>query len=468
MGTCRKLALLAVVALVSACSTGSDNNDKQDPVVSYGTWTWVSGSQSHGQWGQYGDKGVASPANTPGARIDALGWLGKDGALWLMGGEAFSVNGYIHPMNDLWRFDPATSEWTWISGSSGEDQAGVYGTKGIADPANCPGGRSAAVSWTDSQGRLWLFGGNGYDKEGGAFLGWLNDLWRYDPAAREWTWISGSDTRNQAAVYGTKGVADAGNVPGPRVQAVSWIDRNDNLWLFGGPSINDLWKFNPQTLEWTWVSGSDVPDQPGVYGVKGVSGPDNVPGAREMAASCRDPQGRFWLFGGQRMRDGYRESFNDLWMFDPATLEWTWVSGSQETEQPGVYGTKGTAGPLNAPGGRMDAVASVDAGGKLWLFGGAGWASAAANLPGGLLNDLWTFDPVTVQWTWISGVDHAWHQGIYGTKGTPAAANAPGAREAAVSWLDAQGRFWMFGGRGTDSEEFGSSEYLSDLWRFKR
>jgi hypothetical protein len=46
--------------------------------------------------------------------------------------------------------------------------------------------------------------------------------------------------------------------------------------MFGGYKsiatvLNDLWKFDITTNEWTWMSGSSIPNQPGNYGVKGVA-----------------------------------------------------------------------------------------------------------------------------------------------------------------------------------------------------
>jgi hypothetical protein len=135
-------------------------------------------------------------------------------------------------------------EWIWMSGSSETNQAGVYGTQGVTDPSNIPGARSDAVSWSDSDGNLWLFGGTGIDS---SFLsGRLNDLWRFD--GTNWTWVSGSNTVNQPGVYGTQGVVAPSNIPGARYGAVSWSDSDGSLWLFGGsvyvpPTVkmNDLW-----------------------------------------------------------------------------------------------------------------------------------------------------------------------------------------------------------------------------------
>jgi N-acetylneuraminic acid mutarotase len=43
-----------------------------------------------------------------------------------------------------------------------------------------PGGRNSISSWIDTSGNLWLFGGDGYDSTGE--LGYLNDLWQYNPS----------------------------------------------------------------------------------------------------------------------------------------------------------------------------------------------------------------------------------------------------------------------------------------------
>ena len=349
-------------------------------------WTWVSGSDIGNQAGTYGTKGTAALSNVPGGRMGAVSWIDSQGKLWLFGGfGSDSTGNYDLYLNDLWKFDPTTLEWTWVSGSDIGNQAGTYGTKGITDPANVPGARSGAVSWIDSQGKLWLFGGAGMDLT--VYGGLLNDLWEYDPTTNEWTWVSGSDIGNQAGTYGTKGTADPSNVPGARHSAVSWLDSSGKLWLFGGGGydsgssggeLNDLWEYDPATLEWTWVSGSNVFGQNGTYGIQGTADPLNVPGARSGAVSWLDSQGNLWLFGGW---GNYSGELNDLWKYDPTTLEWTWVSGSNTPGQLGTYGTKGTAALSNVPGAREGAVSWIDSNGNLWLFGGTGY--------GGLLNDLW-------------------------------------------------------------------------------
>ena len=102
------------------------------------------------------------------------------GNLWLFGGYGYNATGGLGALNDLWRYSPSTGQWTWVSGGDGNNASGVYGTLGTASAGNVPGARQAATSWIDSSGKLWLFGGYGYDSSGS--LGYLNDLWQYNPS----------------------------------------------------------------------------------------------------------------------------------------------------------------------------------------------------------------------------------------------------------------------------------------------
>lgn len=53
-------------------------------------------------------------------------------------------------------------QFMWISGSDSPNSAGSYGSQGVPNPSNVPGARRGAVSWTDPENNLWLFGGEGY------------------------------------------------------------------------------------------------------------------------------------------------------------------------------------------------------------------------------------------------------------------------------------------------------------------
>lgn len=375
---------------IAASSPSTDNYFNDLWKYSAGQWTWMSGSSNYNQAGIYGTQGTAAPTNTPGARFSEVGWKDATGNFWLFGGLGLDSNGSSEFLNDLWKY--SAGQWEWVGGSSValQNLAGMYGTQGVPSPSNIPGPRESAVSWTDSSGNFWLFGGVGNDSTGS--LGNLNDLWKY--SAGEWTWMSGSKFVNQPSTFGTQGTPSAGNTPGARYEAVGWTDATGNLWLFGGASglatfspLNDLWKYS--SGEWTWVGGSNIPNQSGSYGALGVASTGNFAGARVAAATWTDAAGNFWLFGG----DGYDSAggvgvLSDLWKYSNG--QWIWIGGPDVSAQAGVYGIQGTPSASNVPGARLSPASWIDRSGNLWLFVGMGEDSTGTL---GYLNDLWKYEP---------------------------------------------------------------------------
>lgn len=419
-------------------------------------WTWIAGDKTTFQAGIYGTQGIPSISNKPGGRQYGVTWTDAGGNLWLFGGWLSGGN----IKNDLWKYNPTTNEWAWMKGSSSSNQFGIYGTQGITSLTNMPGARSVSTGWIDNSGNLWLFGGLGYGETG---YGRLSDLWKYNPTTNEWTWLKGSKAVDNIPVYGTQGTSSPLNQPGGIYAGIGWKDGSGNLWLFGGNgntainfsgSINQLWKYNPLTNEWTWVNGAATVNPKGVYGTQGVSSGLNNPGAREAAFRWIDNTGILWLFGGY----GYSsisttlEELNDLWKYNPSTNEWVWVNGDTLGNKSSVYGIQGIPDALNKPGGRDAGASWNDVMGNFWLFGG---------IYG--LNDTWKYDVTTNIWTWIKGDSIANQNGIYGTIGVSQVTNKPGGRHAVMYWTDNSNNFWLFGGSGY--AETGSIGNLNDLWK---
>jgi galactose oxidase-like protein len=368
---------------------------------------------------------ISGSTNLPGGRWGAGTWTDNSGNLWLFGGQGVDTSGNIGLLGDLWEFTGGFNggTWTQVAGSSLVNQAGVYTGGTLA-----PGARWAPVTWKDTAGNFWMFGGFGYDKTG--TVGFLNDLWEY--TGGHWVWassgIANSNVINQNGVYGTQGTGAAANTPGSRQTAVGWADPNGNLWLFGGEGLdstgtpngilNDLWEYSIANNQWVWVAGSSTANQTGSYGLAPVIGPANTATAAGTVGL---------------------------------------------TQTPGSF-----------PGSRWGATSWIDHDGNLWLFGGWGQDSTGTN-GNGYLNDLWAYVPSTTfgqagTWSWVKGSNTGGQNGIYGenldrpylTKVTW----TPGGRRGAMSWIDNANRFWLLGGQGYDASSATGQGYLNDQWRY--
>lgn len=80
----------------------------------------------------------------------------------------------------------------------------------------------------------------------------------------------------------------------------------------------------------------------------------------------------------------------------------------------------------------------------------------------GILNDLWSFNPVTNQWTWVNGSIESNTFSNYGTIGVLSASNQIGARRDSVGWVQSNGSVMIFGGYGNTATQTG---LLNDMWQ---
>jgi hypothetical protein len=416
-----------------------------------GIWTWISGTNIHGDTAIYGVQGIPSVNNHPPGVYEASEWKDKQGNLWLYGGDTYAVL-----YSDLWKFNPLTNEWTWVKGNGLLNEPAKHGTMGVADPANTPGGRKwASETWTDTAGHLWLFGGFN------STHGDMNDLWKYDISTNIWTWISGDSVGAVSGVYGAQGVPSASNVPGSRTETSSaWTDEQNNLWLFGGNGtdgggshgfLNDLWKYDIASNEWTWMQGSSACNGLALYGTKGVASAINTPGPRISYTKWKDRKGNFYLMGGLRYN-----FFNDVWKYDLSSNSWTWMAGPSTEDDKGKYLQMCVSDTFDMPQSRFEHRSSVtDNCGRFWLFGGG---NGSISNPSSL-NDLWVFDPLSIEWKWIDGSSTSGMGSSYGSLGIPSPTNHPASRIGALSWWGNDNKFYLFGGGNLGGR-------FSDMWVF--
>lgn len=357
------------------------------------------------------------------------------------------------------------SGWELAGGKHYNPTGPAFQAIGIPDPSAHPGPKINASTWVDSSGNMWLFGGQNGDDV-------FSDMWKYDPMSKLWTWLGNYSTNS--------------NSPNGREGSTTWIDVNNDLWLYGGYRPNrtysDYWKYTIATNSWTlmygnpggtstsngspnyaprasWVGGdgkfyactgsiryvdtSSFNWQTvrsfgfsSYHGVKGAPTQTTQPGNRGLYGSWNDSLGNFWIYGG----GSGSNKFNDLWKFNFSDSLWTWVSGDSVYNQPAVYGLQGVPSSSNNPGARSGFAAWNDSIDNLYLFGGEGYD---ANGDLGKLSDLWKYDPIAGLWTWVAGdtiIDQI------GTYTYPDSASIPRAKSSITSWKTTDGKFWMYGG----------------------
>jgi hypothetical protein len=500
-------------------------------------WKWIDAPNTADNFGTASLPPPTPPSkntNSPGGRQFAATWTDSSGRRWIYGGWGLELSGKTPPdlpglLDDLWLYDEGSNGWipagvpinvASVSGvttdtpdftraqSTDVGSSPASSTASRIDPGN-PGARWGSISWSDSTGNLWLFGGQG----GGT--GVLNDLWEFTPTVNgydvttpappasathigsytyEGTWSNPSS--GGAANYGTQGTASATNLPGARWGAAYGTNPQGTfVYVFGGQGLdgssnlgllNDLWKYNIGTGQWTWLgpTNSTVGQNNGVYGTQGTAAATNAPGGRQQAKLWVDSSGNVWLFGGLGLDSaGTRNPgalsglatgtttpdgalLNDLWEYNAGTSQWTWISGGELADQNGVYGTAQVAAASNVPGSRWGSVGFIDALNNIWLVSGWGYGSATAKSTG-YLNDVWQYVQSTGQWIWWKGSSDVNQPGSFPTDippswGVPYVKNTPGGRFGAASWKqDLSFYFWVFGGEGDDIS--GTSGRLSDL-----
>jgi len=329
---------------------------KYDPVVN--TWSFMTGI--------YGDTlriqspmGVFNAQNSPGIRsIGTITWTTPDNLLWMYGGGGALENA------SLWKYSPALNEWAWM----GTFMSLNYGIKGVPDTANSPGSRAESnTAWVDSLGNLWLFGGQ-------TILGCGNDMWKYDVGTGIWTWMSGSNINEDMGSYGTMGVPSINNYPSSRWTNFFWKDDAGHFWIglgrsFSGASHTDIWKFNPVSLEWTWMRGASntTKDCPTLATCEINSA--NHPGRRFENRSTWKVSDRFILTYASETCFPNSSSFNDLWAYLPLQNNWVKLA---DYPVAGHYGTKGVPSSLDYPAWRTGAASFKDKNNNCWVYSGRG------------------------------------------------------------------------------------------------
>lgn len=189
-------------------------------------------------------EGIIPPSiSYPGGRSGAAAWVGHNEQLYLFAGNSQNENKIDSHHNsgfstDLWNFNCKKNTWEKLMGES-KCLPGYYGQKGKANKKSIPGCRRGAISWTDSEGHLWMFGGEGASSESKSISSELpdvilNDLWYFDLDYKMWSWMGGTNMGSDPGSYGSaNNEFEKGKYPSCRTDAISFHTWNE-LYVVGG------------------------------------------------------------------------------------------------------------------------------------------------------------------------------------------------------------------------------------------
>src|SRR5215468_1631282 len=193
-------------------------------------WSWMSGPDKNGTYGPNGLFTYPPPPqdlNTPGGRDFAATWSDSSDRKWMFGGWGLPIQSQVNPpylpfiLNDLWVFLPGAGTGfgtgIWVpsdlptqtvktptglvtvtpepfpqpplqtpglyssTASSSQYTDVISGDVITKSYPGGPGARWGSVTWTDSSGNMFLFGGQG--NAAAPYSGLLNDLWQFTPGA---------------------------------------------------------------------------------------------------------------------------------------------------------------------------------------------------------------------------------------------------------------------------------------------
>lgn len=190
---------------------------------------WMFDPQTRA-WTQVNDNQEGSPDSYPFPRSGAT--LAYDSSfMWVFGGRRTDDSF----LNDLWKYSPASGEWTLesfnsLSNGSYPRSPGLVGS---------PPARESGCAWIDSSGTFWLHSGfrSPVNDTNGIYYG---DFWSVDLSinTKSFVWQGTSTTLDFPSTVNVTGS------PGPRAYAAC-MQNEDSLYFLGGRtafgSRNDIW-----------------------------------------------------------------------------------------------------------------------------------------------------------------------------------------------------------------------------------
>lgn len=214
-----------------------------------GYWTLLSGGLSPNIDSSFsGNLTMESPSINPNSRKShSLIYNPILNSSYVYGGVLGSrklfaiilISHLLEPLGGLWKYNDATGMWSLLTYPSSVS----HGVMSVASSSNNPGYRVSHSMQFNAEGdAAFLFGG--IINSNGNFGLFLiqphsfmifkgSDLWMYFPNTTQWTWIGGSNTPDNQALPGSLFIESTVNIPGAR-RSHTFCTTKDNLYVMGG------------------------------------------------------------------------------------------------------------------------------------------------------------------------------------------------------------------------------------------
>ena len=430
--------------------------------ISTNNFTWTDGITSvyeyNNQNSSYYFEDLSTPSVYNIVSPSKLKWGEKGNKLWFistLANQPFNGNSLF---GGMFEYDIATSTCYKIKEfASNPYNYGIYGIKNVSDVANIPPYRENANQWeTDS--KLYLMGGFGVT--GNNY--YYNDFWVFDKATKVWTWINGSKNNDTPySFYSNIGEINANNYPKSRRNAQTWVDADQNLWMFSGINaessyLNDFWKFDTITNLWVLMGGNENNCTNNVSYFL-----ESYPPFVDNSATWSKGNDLYFYGGNGLGKSGNNLNtglLSDIWKYSVTNNTWTKVLGNRNLNNNGNYGIKEYGFISNVPGSRKDYVTWSDDYGNLWLYGGFG-KGETGNAQSNLF-DFWKYDLTLNLWIWMDGLNTQpnWFDPLFDANDYPFAKRVS---NTSVTYKG-NGKYYLTSGISNGLLEFDFSSYQKD------
>jgi hypothetical protein len=210
-------------------------------------WTWVNGTSTDANGYNWTAEATSPAPQDYASNFAEFARPATDLWSWASGSEAQDKT-YVAVMPEL---TPEANSWTWVNDSTSTGNLYALATTGNVNGApycwTASAAPTPAIYASNRENRFWEFTPatelwswvSGSSTQNNIYLASMPEL---NPTTNNWAWVSGNDSGS----YGTQGLAALGKLPGTR--CVDWVEAGDPLAVCGDElqaNLKDYYRYGP-------------------------------------------------------------------------------------------------------------------------------------------------------------------------------------------------------------------------------